>query len=173
MPNLYSDEPISQEELDAILESANWAPNHKHTEPWRFKVIEGAAKERFGEFLVAKYKENTEADKQSERKINVMREKCTKSDKIVLIFLKKSGLAPEWEELAAVSMAVQNMWLMCTAMGIGSYWGTPGAIHKMRDFIDFEEDMDCKGVFFMGKRGIDLMPGNRKPMEQKVEYIKD
>lgn len=172
MPSMYSDEPITKEELDMILESANWAPNHKSTEPWRFKVVEGQAKERFAQFMVEKYKENTPEEKQSERQINTLIEKCTKSDKIVLIFFKKTGLAPEWEELAAVSMAVQNMWLMCTAMGIGSYWGTPGAIHKMRDFVEFEEDMDCKGVFFMGKRKMELHSGNRKSIEEKTEYIR-
>ena len=29
------------------------------------------------------------------------------------------NLIPEWEEIAAVSMSVQNMWLTCTANEIG------------------------------------------------------
>ena len=32
---------------------------------------------------------------------------------------------PEWEELASVACAVQNMWLSATSYGIGAYWSSP------------------------------------------------
>ena len=38
----------------------------------------------------------------------------------------KQNRLPEWEEIAAVSMAVQNMWLTCYANNIGCYLSTPG-----------------------------------------------
>ena len=47
---------------------------------------------------------------ESDRKINSLIEKCDKSNKIVLINFVDSYKVPEWEELAATSMAVQNMW---------------------------------------------------------------
>lgn len=108
-PVQYSNEEITQSELDLILESANWAPNHKRTEPWRFKVIQGNAKKRFADFMLTQYKENTKPELQSERKAKGLVDKSLLSDKIILICMKKSGLLPEWEELAAVSAAVQNM----------------------------------------------------------------
>ena len=40
-PKDYLDEDISQEILDEILNAANFAPNHKRTKPWRFKVFKG------------------------------------------------------------------------------------------------------------------------------------
>src|SRR5215204_7169474 len=39
-----SPEPIDLADVQAMLEAANWAPSHGHTEPWRFTVFAGAAR---------------------------------------------------------------------------------------------------------------------------------
>jgi len=173
MPTQYSEEGISNEELRLILESANWAPNHKKTEPWRFKVIQGEAKKRFAEFMTEKYLEVTPVEAQSERKKSGISEKCLLSDIIVLICMKASHQLPEWEELAATSMAVQNMWLMCTSMKIGSYWSSPGTISQMNQFTQLEEDEKCFGIFYMGKLKGDLHESSRKPIEDKIQLIEN
>ena len=36
----------------------------------------------------------------------------------------KDNKVPEWEEIAAISMAVQNIWLSCYVNNIGSYWSS-------------------------------------------------
>lgn len=170
-PLQYSDEPISEDEMNQILESANWAPNHKRTEPWRFKVIQGKARQRFAEFMVKKYMDNTPADNQSERKKMDMIDKCNLSHTIVLLNMSASGLLPEWEELAATSMAVQNMWLMCTALGIGSYWSSPSLITQMQEFVPMEDNEKCLGIFYMGKLKSNLLEGIRKPASEKIQFI--
>ena len=40
-PKDYTGEEIPQEILDEILSSAQFAPNHKKTKPWRFRVFRG------------------------------------------------------------------------------------------------------------------------------------
>ena len=42
-PKQMSGEQVPQEVIDKMLELANWAPTHRHTEPWRFKVYSGDA----------------------------------------------------------------------------------------------------------------------------------
>ena len=44
MPYQYNDVPIKEDDLFKILEAANWAPTHKKTEPWRFKVFKNEPK---------------------------------------------------------------------------------------------------------------------------------
>ncbi|MGB6094174.1 MAG: nitroreductase, partial [Moheibacter sp.] len=151
MPIQYCNAEISGTELEMILESANWAPTHKRTEPVRFKIISGEGLNRFSEFMLNQYEKNTPAEKFSQRKSDGIAEKCRRSNKIILICVKYSGLVPEWEETASAATAVQNMWLMCTAFGIGSYWSTPGAIHNMKEFTELDENEKCIGVFYMGK----------------------
>ena len=50
-PDQYINKHIAKENLEKILEAANWAPTHKKTEPWRFKVLTGRRKEELGAFL--------------------------------------------------------------------------------------------------------------------------
>ncbi len=49
-PAQYNDKPIERETIEKILEAANWAPTHKKTEPWRFKVFMNGKKEALGKF---------------------------------------------------------------------------------------------------------------------------
>ena len=79
---------------------------------------------------------------------------------------------PEWEEIAAVSCAVQNMWLSATALGIGAYWSSPKSIHAAQDLLDLKDGEQCLGFFYMGNyKGADL-PGKRSPLETKVSWLK-
>ena len=66
-------------------------------------------------------------DKYSPMKINKFIEKVKLSDTVISVCMNRdeSNRVPEWEEIAAVSMAVQNMWLSCYVNSIGSYWSTP------------------------------------------------
>ena len=59
-PAQYNSEEISKETIEKILETANWAPTHKKTEPWRFKVMQGEKLEHLGQFLADKYKDTAE-----------------------------------------------------------------------------------------------------------------
>ncbi len=63
-PVQYNDKPIAKEAIVQLLEAANWAPTHKKTEPWRFKVMQGKSKEDLGIFLSTKYKEVEDKPKQ-------------------------------------------------------------------------------------------------------------
>ena len=45
-PKDYSGERVNDEVVKQMLENANWAPTHKLTEPWRFKILTGEALER-------------------------------------------------------------------------------------------------------------------------------
>ena len=81
---------------------------------------------------------------------------------------------PEWEEVASVAMAVQNMWLGCTARGIGSYWSSPKTILNARDFLNLRDGESCLGLFYMGypNEGLKL-PVKRSPIEDKVQWIRE
>ena len=171
-PPQYNTEEITREELAQIFEAANWAPSHKKTEPWRFIVLEGPSKDRFREYVKRVYVQGTPPEQLSDRKINTLIEKCDKSNKIVLINFINTEKNPEWEELAAVSMAVQNMWLMASALKIGAYQASPSdIIANVDDFTTMDEGEKCVGVFYMGKYDEALPEGVRQPAENKVKFL--
>ncbi|MEP3207916.1 MAG: nitroreductase [Maribacter sp.] len=170
-PSSYSDKPIAKADIDQILDAANWAPNHKKTEPWRFKVLQGPSQEKLGKFLSAKYQEVDPKPKQI--KIRKLLENPAKAGALIAICMQRdlTESVPEWEEVAATAMAVQNMWLCCTELGIGSYWSSPGLIKYMDEFFDFEEGEKCLGFFYMGYYDAELPEVTRRPIADKVVWI--
>ena len=48
-----SDAPVPRDLIQKVLDAANWAPSHRHTEPWRFKVYLGDARIRLAEAVAS------------------------------------------------------------------------------------------------------------------------
>jgi nitroreductase len=172
-PVQYNTKPIAEADIVKVLEAANWAPNHKKTEPWRFKVIQGEALHRLGTFLAKKYEEVDARPKAM--KIKKLQENPKKAGAIIAICMQRDPKesVPEWEEVAAVAMGVQNMWLVCADMGIGAYWSSPVLIKYMDEFFPMEEGEKCLGLFYMGHFDGELPEGNRNPIQSKIKWINE
>ncbi|MGB5360671.1 MAG: nitroreductase family protein, partial [Eudoraea sp.] len=149
----------------------NWAPTHKKTEPWRFKVFMGDSKVELGKFLVKKYQETAVSPKAF--KVKKLGENTSRSAAVIAICMQRdlTESLPEWEEIAATAMAVQNMWLCCTEMEIGCYWSSPGLIKYMGEFIELGGGEQCLGFLFMGRYEEEISVGERKPIEDKVVWF--
>tara|TARA_B100001029_G_C15054267_1_gene453111 strand:+ start:587 stop:1105 length:519 start_codon:yes stop_codon:yes gene_type:complete len=172
MPQQYNNSPIEDDDINLILEAANWAPTHKKTEPWRYKVLTNKTKDKFGEFLGKKYKESTLNF--SDFKYNSLIEKTKKSSVIILICMQRdpNESVPEWEEIASVSMSVQNMWLMATDLNIGAYWSSTKLIEYIDEFIPLDKGENCLGIFYMGKYDKEKFTRNPKPIDEKIKWFR-
>ncbi|SNZ01246.1 nitroreductase family protein [Flagellimonas pacifica] len=170
-PAQYNNKPIEKEIIKKILEAANWAPTHKKTEPWRFKVLMGESKAKLGMFLSYKYMETEPKPKQI--KVKKLIENPKRAGAIIAICMQRdpNESIPEWEEVAATAMAVQNMWLCCTEMRIGCYWSSPGLAKYMDEFIDLEQGEKCLGFFYMGYYDEEPPLVERRPVEEKVKWL--
>lgn len=174
-PQVYNTDAITDEEIMTVLENANWAPTHKKTEPWRWKVIRGAGLERLSTYLGDWYKDNTAPEKYSEIKHKKTIKKPLQSQAVIAICMYNDPdiKIPEWEEVSAVAMAVQNMWLSCTAMGIGSYWSSPRSALEANGFLQLEENEKCLGWFYMGKYDPVPLMSQRGNVNEKTTWIKE
>ena len=173
-PNQFSDDKISDEVIHEILESANWAPTHRRTEPWRFHVLKGESLNRLSEFVGKWYEVNTPKESYSELKHKKSMKKPLQCSHVIALCMQRdpNESLPEWEEIAAVSMAVQNMWLTCTTHGVGGYWSSPGNINDAHQILNLEEGERCLGWFYLGVPHEDLeIEGTRSsPIENKVKW---
>ncbi|MGA9211760.1 nitroreductase family protein, partial [Kaistella sp.] len=147
----YTTEEIKEEVLFEIVNSVNFAPSHKRTKPWRLKVFRGEEKNQLGEKLAEIYKQTANPENFLEKKYLDISDKVAMSNAIITISVNLSGLVPEWEEIAATAMGVQNMYLTATANQIGCYWSTPGMINHLGKFLGLEENQKCIGLFYLGK----------------------
>ncbi|PXY46517.1 nitroreductase family protein [Flavobacterium hydrophilum] len=169
---------LPDELLDEILINATWAPNHKMTEPWRFIVLRGKYLEEYGQYMADYYKDSyakeltTEA---FEKKLDYLRNYPLNAVCMIGIILVRNTKInlPEWEEIAAVSSAVQNMALTCTANNIGSYWSTKNvAIDYVSEF-GLAENERSLGLLYLGYYADDLKISKKKrtPLSKKVIYL--
>lgn len=168
----YTDQPIPDQVIAEILESANYAPTHKLTEPWRFVVIRGEAKQKLGEELGRIYKEKTPQEKFLQKKYNSFAEKTAEAACIIAINIQfHPDQLPAWEEIAATACAVQNVALTAEALKIGAYWSSPPLINDLGDFLSLNENEKCYGLFYMGYHNEEPTPAKRKPMQDKVKWL--
>eukprot|EP00764_Aduncisulcus_paluster_P012519 gnl/Carplike_NY0171/5559_a7616_222.p1 GENE.gnl/Carplike_NY0171/5559_a7616_222~~gnl/Carplike_NY0171/5559_a7616_222.p1 ORF type:complete len:199 (+),score=17.72 gnl/Carplike_NY0171/5559_a7616_222:35-598(+) len=172
-PRFMSKEEISEETIKQLLENANWAPNHKQTEPWRFKVYSGAAKEKLADDIFLRLEEKMkEGANVNVQKAEKLRESIKRVPVVISVAMQRDEAQriPEWEEIAAVSMAVQNMWLTATEMGLGAFWATPYFISLLHDILEVEPGQLPMGFFYVGKVAMDYPSPGRGPVDSKVEW---
>lgn len=174
-PPAFSDKPVSRNTISLLLEAANWAPNHKLTQPWRFVVMAGNMRKKLGEFMLEDYDSNTHPEQRLEKKRNKLLENPTRSAAIIAICMKPdtSGKVPEWEELAATACAVQNLWLSATALGLGGYWSTPRNLEGIAAFLKLEKGTKCLGLFYLGYFDQQPQTPRRSPWNEKVIWMEE
>ncbi|MFT4032093.1 MAG: nitroreductase [Siphonobacter sp.] len=171
-PPSYTNEDIPRPVIETILENANYAPTHRLTEPWRFTIFKGEGVKKLADFLAETYRKQTSPDHFSPAKYEATREKVLKSSCVIAINMQlHPDKLPEWEELAAVSCAVQNMWLTATALGVGAYWSTPASISQLNDFLNLGPNEKCVGLFYMGYHELTPKPAVRKPITEKLTWV--
>ncbi len=169
-PNCFNQEPISHDELSELLSVTVYTPSHKKTNPWRYKVFQSKSKTRLGNELIRLYKKVTPEHLVSERKLNNIKEKFGKSKVVIAIVMNVSGKVPEWEEVASVSMSVQNLWLKATEMGFAGYWSSPKMINDLDQFLKLSENQKCLGLFYLGKSDNKIEPRDYN-WEDYVEFL--
>ncbi len=159
-PDQYTGGTVKDDQIKIILNNAKWAPTHRRTEPWLFHVFSAEAKKRLSSYLGAWYKRHTPEESFSELKYRKTIEKPLLSSHVLAICMRRDPekRVPEWEEIAAVACAVQNMWLTCAAMELGCYWSTPGSALSANDFLGLSKGERCLGWFYIGvpKAGVIL-----------------
>lgn len=124
------DEPVSDDDIQRILQAAIWAPSVGFSQPWRFVVIRDDV---IKQNVSASFKhENEKAahlfnDKQQQYQ-RLKLEGINESPVNIAVFYAPSA-APvlgqtSMQEMGEYSVvcAVQNMWLMARSMNIGMGW---------------------------------------------------
>ena len=125
----FREECPPKETILRAIELACWAPNHKHTEPWRFHLLGPAASARLVEL-------NTELVRAS------------KGPDAAAAKRKRWSRVPGWlaltsavsddplrteEDYAACCCAAQNLALYLWSCGVGMKWGT-GPVTRCDEF---------------------------------------
>lgn len=173
-PRFFSERKVHKEQIELILNNAIWAPTHKLTQPWKFTVFMEEAKMDLAQFLQNLYKEKVAKENQKQEKLEKLEMRAQKSSAIIAVGMVRDEeeRVPEVEEIAAVACAIQNMFLTCTAYGLGAYWSSPKTIYtqEINTFLGLKEKDKCIALFYIGYPGEKWPKSRRKPIEYVTEW---
>ena len=174
-PECFSSRKVHKEIVMELLDAAKWAPTHRYTQPWRFKVFTGDGIAKLSEFQSELYKK-IKADSFDQEKYDKLRDRPLTATAIIAICLKRDEAErdPIEEEIASVSMAVQNMMLVAAAHGIGAFWSSGGVTYwpETREFMDLGEKDKFLGFLYLGYPKENWpRKTRRKPQEYFTEWI--
>ena len=116
----FSQQPPPRELLEELIEAAVWAPNHKHTEPWRFHVVAGKARDDLADAVM------TELAAAGASPAKDPRAKLKRAPLFIAVTQTASPDNPvrDLEDYAACCCATQNLMLAAHARGLASKWST-------------------------------------------------
>jgi nitroreductase len=116
------------EQVRSILEAGLRAPDHGRLKPWRFIVLEGAARMKLGDGMATLLRKK--APQCTQAQLDAERAKPMRAPTIIVVAARTiKGKIPEIEQIAAVAAGVQNMFLTAHALGLGAMWKTGGAAY--------------------------------------------
>ena len=170
-PQFFTDRPVDRTTLEALIQAANLAPSHRKTEPWRFRVYTGPGKQQLKDELLDQYGRERDDVEAIAKKFG---QKIHQSAAVLLIYLHRDPQerVPEWEEVAAVGAAVENLWLSLDTYALGGYWSSPGFVcGDYGAWPGAAPNERCLGMFYLGHHAAPELMRPRGDWQDKVTFI--
>jgi nitroreductase len=187
----FSPEPVSDQELDMILEAARQAPSGENAQPWRFIVVKdetlrkkmgavagGGSGRRFTAEYVTKKMQERFTNLQDEAKKKAAFEKLTSGQ--VSAFMAEApvniivcGKKDVWDMPYDTSAAIENILLMVTALGLGACWVIAPCIdirdeERMKILLGIPEEFKAVSVISVGHQTRPHRQRPRLPINELV-----
>ncbi|MEM3427052.1 MAG: nitroreductase [Nitrososphaerales archaeon] len=170
------DEP-PKELIEKILDAGTWAPTHHLTEPWKFFVLTGKAREKLGEAMAqALAEELTDLDSQESKvKLDSERQRPLRAPVIIAVAAspKQDPNVVELEEIVATASAMQNMLLAAHALGLGAILRTGKAAYrkKVKEFFGLSDKEYLLGFIYLGYPDMQPQKATRTPFSSKTVWL--
>ena len=154
----FAPEPLPRAELEALLELADWAPNHHLTVPWRFRVV--------GPRSLARLKDAAGP------------EGAAKLDRCPTLVVASAVLDADdpvqsEEDVEATAVASYIVLLAAHARGLAGYWRTPGVLRtpEGRAALCVPADEHVIGLLHLGHPRQEPRVPERAPLDTVVTYL--
>jgi nitroreductase len=148
------DKDVSENAINLMLEAGTWAPNHKKTEPWKFRVFTGDSRVRLGDEMerIMKQKTGHLSEEEALKKTTKAKKGPLRAPVIIAVAVSPSGKVPEIEEISAVAASIQNMLLVAEEQGLATIWRTGEIVYQseLNDFLSLEDGDKLLGLIYVG-----------------------
>jgi nitroreductase len=151
-PAQFTEPAPDEAALEAILRAAMRAPDHGKLKPWRFLVLRGDARKRFGDVMAeAMRRREPEAPASM---VEREREKPLRAPLIVVLAaaIKEGHKIPVIEQLLAAGAAAQNVMLAAHALGFAAAWktGAPAYDNYVKEALGLASSDAIVGFLYLG-----------------------
>jgi len=152
----FTEEPVSDELINKIIEAGTWAPSGKNNQPWKFAIIK---------------------DKDLKAQVSELTHyaKCVLSaHALIAVFLDNSASYHTIKDAQAIGSCLQNMLLTIHDEGLGAVW--LGEIlkngDKVRELINGSADLELMAVIALGYPAGKGGKGSRNKFDQAIFFRK-
>lgn len=172
----FRPEPVSRETIVQLLECAVRAPNHKLTQPWRFTILTGAARDRFAE-LRAGHRLKRFDDPSAPEALAAADKLRRESRDTPVFMVVMSAVNPDEitreEDYAASMMAVANLMIAAESLGLGTYLKTGGIMRDpaVLELARVPPGFRVVGIVSLGYPAESEPPRRRKAAADLTEWV--
>lgn len=153
----YGSEPVAAETIRELLDLARYAPNHKLTQPWRFRVLGPETRARI---------EETAGEREAM--------KLRRAPTLVLATAALSGDPHvDAEDLQATACAVYAVLLGATSRGLASYWRTPSCFEEpeVRAVLGLPAEERVVALIHLGPVAAEPPVKERVPLDDVLQVL--
>lgn len=157
---VFDQRPLSAQTINEILELARWAPNHRLTNPWRFRVLGPEAKQRLK--LAAEQAQPGSGDK------------LDRAPTLIAASVRVEGEAEQRrEDLLAAAAACYIVLLAAHARGLAGYWRTVPAMDTPagREALRIPAHESPIGLLHLGGVRQQQRVPEREPVQDVVRFL--
>lgn len=153
----FGREPLDEAAVRDLLDLARFVPNHKLTQPWRFRLLGPETRRGLNDLV---------GDKEAM--------KLGRAPTLILATAALSGdPLTDAEDLHATACAVYAVLLGATARGLASYWRTPAALREqaVRHLLGLARTERVVGLIHLGPKVSDPPEKERRPLADVLRTL--
>lgn len=162
----YKDEPVSDEHIMQLIESARLAPSGSNTQPWNFIIV----KSKETKAQIAKVNNNqTWMETAPVFIVCVADIRCRIKDEEV--FLDEANNLRELKQIIRdTSIAIEHILLEAESIGLASCWTAYFIQKDIRPILGIPSDKYVVGVVTIGYSDEGGGPAPKRPIESMIRY---
>jgi nitroreductase len=172
----FRSDSVDRALIEELLECAVRAPNHKLTQPWRFAVLTGAARDRLGEIRAAHRLKRFDDPTSAEALASAEKQRReTRQTPVVIAAMAKTStdeLTRE-EDYAATMMGLANLMIAAQSRGLGTYLRTGGVMKDpaLQDLAEVPDQYRIVGLVSVGYPANEEMPRRRTSALELTRWV--
>lgn len=152
----FGESPVSEDQLEKILEAGRWAPSGLNNQPWRFAVIrDDGLRDKFS-------------------RLTHYSGIIKSSQLLITVFLDNSVSYDRTKDVQAAGACIQNMLLEAHSLGLGGVW--LGEIirskEQIREMLGLKKDLELMAVIALGSPAESPKDGKRKELRDLIVFRK-